>query len=734
MNKASRFLLLTSLFGCLSLASCGTEGSSSSVDQRTCNHSFAVKTHTAATCETDGVDVLECSLCGYDKSETIPALGHDFGEWFTESEPSCLKAEVLARVCKRTSCTAKETKEGKAALSHKWGEWITEGEMMKRYCERNGCDAFEEQAAPLLRLFVNQEETSPFVSSVDSYLKAADPDVKDYVRTDDGIDGYKVRFLCTFDNVNSLRLDYSEQSDFSHYQSVSVDPSSSSCSLWNLKKASTYHLRLVAKVGSEEKVSPSTTLQTASYGPRVMKIDGIHNVRDVGGYETSSGRTVQGMMFRGGALSPSTDKAYTTINLSEDGKKYMNETLGIKTDFDLRTQSENRAPDTPIESGLTVSPIPNANLEYYGVGGYDSGIANKEGYRKVFSALSDPSRYPIYIHCTGGADRTGTVSYLVNALLGVSKEDLIHDYEYTSFSIYGERNSRGGAYSFPALVSTIETYQGNTLSEKVESYLLSCGVTLDEIYNIKAIMLGKPTKVSVHAPTTFDAFTEAKYQITLSGKFTEISALTMNGLEVPFTREGNAIAVAKEQLPSSLKEGKVEGVLVIDGVVYNFTFTLSGNNTVLPLDFSNGSITLDTTKTRVTGKTIGYDGKIAKLSIQETAVHGGTYIFIGSYGFYIRGEAARVAERSGASFKESSPRKEAFAVRQASLRNGLILGISATILNDSTMRVELYDGSTSLGRYDFPRVNDEIASEDAKFEMMISGDVTQAILSSPMQA
>ena len=84
--------------------------------------------------------------------------------------------------------------------------------------------------------------------------------------------------------------------------------------------------------------------------------------------------------------------------------------------------------------------------------------------------------------------------------------------------------------------------------------------------------------------------------------------------------------------------------------------------------------------------------------------------------------------------KESSPRKEAFAVRQASLRNGLILGISATILNDSTMRVELYDGSTSLGRYDFPRVNDEIASEDAKFEMVISGDVTQAILSSPMQA
>ena len=244
---------------------------------------------------------------------------------------------------------------------------------MKRYCERSGCDAFEEQASPMLRIFSSQDEVSPFVSSIDTYLKANNPNVKDYVRTDDGVEGYKVRWLCTFDNVTSLRMDYSEQSDFSTYQSETVDASNSTCSLWNLKKASTYYLRLVAKVGNEEKTSSIATLKTASYGPRVMKIDGIHNV--------------QGMMFRGGALSPSTDKAYTTIQLSEEGKKYMSETLQIKTDFDLRTQAENRAPDTPVESGLTVSPIPNASLHYYGIGGYDSGIANKSGVRSSGSSL-----------------------------------------------------------------------------------------------------------------------------------------------------------------------------------------------------------------------------------------------------------------------------------------------------------------------------------------------------------
>ena len=736
MKNTRKFLFALSLFGCLSLVSCGEEDSPSSIDQRTCKHSFSLKLTEEATCEKDGLKVFECSLCGYDKNEVIPALGHDFGEWFTESEPTCLKGEVLAHTCQRTNCSVKETKDGKGPLGHKWGEWITEGERMKRYCERSGCDAFEEQASPMLRIFSSQDEVSPFVSSIDTYLKANNPNVKDYVRTDDGVEGYKVRWLCTFDNVTSLRMDYSEQSDFSTYQSETVDASNSTCSLWNLKKASTYYLRLVAKVGNEEKTSSIGALKTASYGPRVMKIDGIHNVRDVGGYETPNGRTVQGMMFRGGALSPSTDKAYTTIQLSEEGKKYMSETLQIKTDFDLRTQAENRAPDTPVESGLTVSPIPNASLHYYGIGGYDSGIANKSGFRKVFSDLSDPMNYPVYIHCTGGADRTGTVSFLVNALLGVSKEDLIHDYEYTSFSIYGERNSRGPDYRFPEFLTAIEGYEGDTLSKKVESYLLSCGVTADEIYNLKAIMLGKPTKVSVQAEAAFDTFTDTKYQINISGSFNEVSTLSMNGIAVPFSLDGKTITVLKKDFPSSLKDGTIAGTLVIDGVTYEFSFTLSGANTMSAFDFSSGSITLTTASPRATGNLVGYDGKMAKVYLKEgtSKNQGGTYVFIGSYGFYIRGEKARVAERSGDTFKESSPRIEAFDVHQTSLTKGITLGLSASVLDDTTMRLELYDGANSLGYYDFPRVSDEISFENAKFEMMISGDVIIATLSSPVRS
>lgn len=38
----------------------------------------------------------------------------------------------------------------------------------------------------------------------------------------------------------------------------------------------------------------------------------------------------------------------------------------------------------------------------------------------------------VYIHCMVGADRTGTLAFLLEALLGVSESDLSKDFELTS--------------------------------------------------------------------------------------------------------------------------------------------------------------------------------------------------------------------------------------------------------------------------------------------------------------
>ncbi|MEA4911663.1 MAG: SGNH/GDSL hydrolase family protein [Oscillospiraceae bacterium] len=59
-----------------------------------------------ATCVTDGVKTYTCSVCGYQKTEPIPALGHDYLEITEYKEnPTCTKEGKHVYVCQRASCT-----------------------------------------------------------------------------------------------------------------------------------------------------------------------------------------------------------------------------------------------------------------------------------------------------------------------------------------------------------------------------------------------------------------------------------------------------------------------------------------------------------------------------------------------------------------------------------------------------------------------------------------------------
>ena len=115
----------------------------------------------------------------------------------------------------------------------------------------------------------------------------------------------------------------------------------------------------------------------------------------------------------------------------------------------------------------------------------------REGYRRCFALLADPARYPVYVHCTGGADRTGTIAFLLGALLGVEESELIKDYEFTSFSFYSVRDSREGTYHpyFKMMKTALSACDGDTLQQQVECLLLSIGVTAAEIAAIRSTLL-----------------------------------------------------------------------------------------------------------------------------------------------------------------------------------------------------------------------------------------------------
>jgi protein-tyrosine phosphatase len=253
--------------------------------------------------------------------------------------------------------------------------------------------------------------------------------------------------------------------------------------LFNLFKGTEYEWSVTARSNDGAVSTTATaTFKTTDVGPRVLQIEGIYNTRDLGGYKTESGkRTKQGLIYRGGALLPA--GGYDS-DLTSNGKLFMAEVLQIKTDFDLRGEG--------AEVGnILKSPIPNAALKYIATDGYASAFRITENFRQVFSFLANEENYPIYMHCTGGADRTGTVSFLFNALLGVSETELIQDYEITTFSIYSTRSTQSGPYAemFQEFLNKLYEFEGETLSQKTENYMLSIGVTADEIASIRSIMI-----------------------------------------------------------------------------------------------------------------------------------------------------------------------------------------------------------------------------------------------------
>ena len=115
-------------------------------------HSFQAVETTPATCTEEGSIRSVCSVCGEETTQTVPALGHEYGEWVDQVSPTCEEAGKRVRQCRR--CPATEEAQV-APLGHEYGEWIdqvyptcVEAGKRVRQCRR--CPATEEaQVAPL---------------------------------------------------------------------------------------------------------------------------------------------------------------------------------------------------------------------------------------------------------------------------------------------------------------------------------------------------------------------------------------------------------------------------------------------------------------------------------------------------------------------------------------------------------------------------------------------------------
>lgn len=304
-----------------------------------------------------------------------------------------------------------------------------------------------------------------------------------YKGTSDRLDiGLPVKIYYNIDkipngfNVKSTEYIVSENADLTKPMVFNTSGSINSVDVYHLKTATQYYYKINITFNNGNTSSVSGCFKTA-HGPRILTIDGVYNLRDIGGYTTKNGKTIkQGLLYRGCEIDGSVEERY---KISSEGLNTMLSVLGIKTDMDLRASTDNKYGTDALGSG--VKHIYYSAPMYSNIFNDD---INREKIRAIFADLADANNYPVYLHCTYGIDRTGTVVYLLEGLLGVDEETLLKDYKLSGL--------HHGAVSIEAMnefVNNVKQLPGDTIEEKIEGYLLSIGITVDEIANIRAIFL-----------------------------------------------------------------------------------------------------------------------------------------------------------------------------------------------------------------------------------------------------
>ena len=281
--------------------------------------------------------------------------------------------------------------------------------------------------------------------------------------------------------------------------------------------------------------------RTRDMAPRIMYVPDVPNIRDLGGRIGLGGRRVkQGLVYRSAGLNDNASNCYgakETLAMYKAGvleERFGEEGRKVKERIDSERAALTFDPNAtylrqsllkdeqdrcPGKSRMTPEGLHIANdilgwksdidlrrdFECWGMMGSPAGAGvkwwhyssmsyaamarpeGKEAFANVFRVFLDERNYPIVFHCIGGADRTGAVAFILNALLGVSDDELDKDWEFTVFT-FKDQNF-GHATRYDKLRKVFDTYPGTTTCEKVEAYVKELGFTDADIAKFRGIML-----------------------------------------------------------------------------------------------------------------------------------------------------------------------------------------------------------------------------------------------------
>lgn len=181
--------------------------------------------------------------------------------------------------------------------------------------------------------------------------------------------------------------------------------------------------------------------------PQFLPVDGVRNFRDFGGYQGHDGTIVKrGHLYRSANYAAITEAGLRQFRVT-----------GINIVVDLRRGAERVISPSQLHGvdvetilsslgdgdGITLAP----HLQFIKDGNLSVENCHQHmlsSYRRIpweaqhfatfletFARLAE-GRGPIVIHCAAGKDRTGILCGLILHVLGVSPDDIMHDYLLTN--------------------------------------------------------------------------------------------------------------------------------------------------------------------------------------------------------------------------------------------------------------------------------------------------------------
>ena len=284
---------------------------------------------------------------------------------------------------------------------------------------------------------------------------------------------------------------------------------------------------------------------------RMIKLNDAGNVRDLGGWACDGGTVKYGKLFRGTRLFINYDDEHRQ-DIDAYDLNTLHDVLGIRHELELRGANDPKRSYSLIGSDVAWTHV--VGIMYNN----NSEVTNLDSrFKDMLNCVFDCAikGVPLYFHCAGGADRTGTLAMMLESVLGVSPGDIDKDYELTSFFsgvATDQQARRRNESDWIGLISAFDTYAytGSTLRDRVVKWMIRLGITVDRINAFRHAMInGAPadltnpwgtaavTRTLSHITTDNIADSVPMYE-SYSATLTADSGYSLSGASVTVTMGG----------------------------------------------------------------------------------------------------------------------------------------------------------------------------------------------------